>query len=217
MSNRPRTNFVSLPSATCCVPTAPLDCSRYEPFMGSTSPAKKRVRLEATECLRIVGYTVPSGASVTVYAVDGGECASNLRAAYLRCGASVAITDTNRMITLCGPGWFEFQSSAAAGAVLLQSEKYLGEDLPCGSTGGGVGPVGPSGTAGAIGPTGPVGPAGSTSGTTPCAMGVSIPVGTITQYVVGIDASGCMVKQALQTIELRDCNNVLQYTFRAIL
>lgn len=158
--------------------------------MGPSSAAVKRVRIEDGECLRVTAYVIPGGTTVTIYAVDGGECASDLRTPLVRCGAPVVIDATNRATTLCGPGWFEFQSSGVAGSVLLQVERYDGADQPCGAT--------------SVAPT-------------PCSIGAVVPTGTIIGFILGLDINGCLVKQATQTVELRDCNNVLLYTFRAIL
>lgn len=131
MPIRPRTNAVTPSSNMCCEPTAPLDCSRYEPFMGPDSPTAIRFRLEAGACANITAFDLSGITTLSIYRVDGGECASGLRVPYVRCGSQVVMTVGSPSISLCGPGWFEAQSSATAGQVLAQIEFINAADSCC--------------------------------------------------------------------------------------
>ena len=118
---------------------------------------------------------------VQIYVVDGGECASNTRIPLVRCGAAVVINPTIRVVVVCGPGWFEADNTNVPGQVLIVTEQLEGSDPGC--------------------PTG---------GADPCTMGAAVPAGTIVA-LVGVDSTGCLVKQAVETVEFRDCTGVLLF------
>lgn len=164
MPSRPRTNQVSHASVTCCEPSTPLDCSRYEAFFGTGDSTIKRFRLEDTECLKLIGFTVPDGTQLDIFYVDGEECGSELRAPLVQNGVPTVVDVDHRVVTICGPGWFEVESTAPPGGMLIQAEKTEAGGAFVGGFGP-TGPIGPTGTTGAVGATGSAGPTGPTGAT----------------------------------------------------
>ena len=120
MPSRNRTNLLTYsPSDSQCVVPV-IDCCNDLPLMGPTSGRIVNFKLEGGDCITLTGFLVPSGAVISAFMLDGGDCGSGLRVPVVRCCAQVAISTSVPTIFLCGPGYFQLDSSAAAGQVLVR-------------------------------------------------------------------------------------------------
>ena len=120
MAFRNRTNLLTYsPSDSQCVVPV-IDCCNDLPLMGPTSTKVVNFKLEGGDCITLTGFLVPAGATISAFMLDGGDCGSGLRVPVMRCCAQVAISTSVPTIFLCGPGYFQLESSAAAGQVLVR-------------------------------------------------------------------------------------------------
>ena len=122
MAKRPPTNQVTRVDGNGCCPTAETVCGITGPLFGPSSGKTVRTRLESGSCLKLTAYTLPVGTEISVHLEDGADCGSGLSVPFIRCGAPLVITPEKPVVTICGPGWLVFNSTATEGVPYVVAE-----------------------------------------------------------------------------------------------
>lgn len=122
MAKRPSTNQVTRVDGNGCCPTAEVVCGITGPLFGPSSGKTVRTRLESGACLKLTAYTLPAGTEISVHLEDGADCGSGLSVPFMRCDAPLVITPEKPVVTICGPGWLVFNSTATEGVPYVVAE-----------------------------------------------------------------------------------------------
>ena len=121
-SKRPSTNQVNRVDGNGCCPTVETVCGTNGPLFGPSSGKTVRTRLESGACFKLTAYTLPVGTEISVHLEDGADCGSGLSVPFMRCGAPLVITPEKPVVTICGPGWLVFNSTATEGVPYVVAE-----------------------------------------------------------------------------------------------
>ena len=123
MPFRPHTNSVNPSSATCCPSSEPLSCDFFGTLFGPNSPQSVGTFIPEGACVRLTAFTLPTGATISIFKKDGGDCGSGATIPVKRCGTALQLSVAYPEVDLCGPGYFVFTSSAPAGDAYVTADK----------------------------------------------------------------------------------------------